>query len=146
MGRIQDIYLRYLPASSASIGKIIMPAHRNNLHGGVASAIAECRSLFWIPVLRKLTKSFIQNFGNDWKQFRATHYPNLKIGLLLRDSTEQALPLEIVSTNYVDSLYYKSKSKKDLKAYIFIFSCSVSRAVNLKPVSNLRTIDFIKNV
>ena len=68
--------------------------------------------LFWIPVLRKLSKSVIQNcYG--CKRFRATHCPNPKPELSLRDA------------------YYKSKDKMDLKTYILIFSRSVSRAVHL---------------
>ena len=100
--------------------------------------------LFWIPVLRKLTKSIIRNcYG--CKSFRATHYPNPKPELLPRDRTEQVLPFEIVGTDYAGSLYYKSNGKKYLKAYISSFSCSVSRAVQLELVSNLTTNEFIKS-
>ena len=107
--------------------------------------MAAVRSLFWIPVLRKLTKSVIQNcYG--CKRFRATHYPNPKPGLLPRDRTEQALPFEIVGTDYAGPLYYKSTGKKELKAYILLFSYSVSRAVHLELVSNLSTNEFIRSV
>ena len=102
------------------------------------------RSLFWVPVLRKLTKSVIQNCY-CCKHFRATHYLNPKPGLLLRDKTEQVLPFEIVGTDYADPLYYKSKGKKDHKAYILLFSCSVSWAVHWELVSNLTTTQFIKS-
>ena len=69
--------------------------------------MAEVRSLFWIPVLRKLTKSVIQNF-HGCKRFRATHYPNPKPGLLLtRNRAEEALPFEIVGTDYAGPLRYK---------------------------------------
>ena len=102
------------------------------------------RSLFWIPVLRKLSKSVIQNcYG--CKRSRAMHYLNPKPGLLLRDRTEWVLPFEIIRTDYAGPLYYKSKGKKDLKAYILFFSCSVSRVVHLEFVSNLPTTEFIKS-
>ena len=110
----------------------------------MASTMAEVRSLFWIPGLRKITKSITQNcYGFKWS--RATHYVNCKPGLLPRDRTEQALPSEILGTDYLGPLYYKSKGKKDLKAYILLFSCSVSRAIDLKLVSNFITTDFIKS-
>ena len=57
-----------------------MSVHRKNLHRGVALTMAEGRSLFWIPVLRKLTKCVVPNCY-DYKRFRATHYPNPKLGL-----------------------------------------------------------------
>ena len=101
------------------------------------------RSLFSIPVLKRLTKSVIQNvYGCKW--FRAMQYANLNPGILPRDRTEQVLPFEIVGTDYAGPLYCKSKGKKDIKAYIFLFSCSVSRAVHLELVSNLTTAEFIK--
>ena len=37
------------------------------------------------------------------------------------------------------------KVKKDLKVYIVLFSCSVSRAARMELVSNLTTTEFIKN-
>ena len=95
--------------------------------------------------MRKLTKSVIQTFYGC-KRFRTTHCPNPKLGLLPRDRTEQALPFEIVGTDYAGPLYYKSKGKKELKPYILLFSCSVSRAVHLELVSNLSTNEFIRSV
>lgn len=62
------------------------------------------------------------------------HYLVPKPGLLPRVRTEQALPFEIVGTNYVGLLYYKSKGKKYLKAYIFLFFCSVFGAVQTSSV------------
>ena len=134
----------YLPSSSALSEKIIASAHRNTLHGGVASTMEAVRSLLLIPVLKKLTKSVIRNCY-VCKRFRAMHYPNHKSGLLPRYRTEQALPFEIVGTDYAGLLYYKSKGKKDLEACILSFSCSVSRVVHLELLSNLTTTEFIKS-
>ena len=126
MSRIQGVYPIYLPSSSALSKKILMSANRKTLHRGVASTMAAFRSCFWIPILRKLTKSVIQNcYG--CKGFRSTHRPNPRPGLLPKDITEQALPFEIMGSDYVGSL-----CKKDLKAYILLFSCSIIRAVDME--------------
>ena len=94
-----------------------MSAHTKTLLGRVASAMSAVRPLFWIPVLRKLTKSVIRNcYG--CKRFRAMHYPNPKPGLIPRDKTEHVLPFEIAGTDYAGPFFYKSKGKKGLKAYI----------------------------
>ena len=50
----------------------------------------------------------------------------------------------MVSDN-ASRFYYKFKSKKGLKAYILLFSYSVSRAVHLELVPNLSTNEFIKS-
>ena len=106
--------------------------------------MAAVRSLFWIPILRKLIESVIQNcYGCN--RFRATHYPNPKLGLLARDRIEQPLPFEIVGTDCVDPLYYTSKGNKDIKQYVLLFYCSVSRAVHLELVSNLINTEFINS-
>ena len=42
-------------------------------------------------------------------------------------------------------IYYKTKKKNKVKAYILLFSCSVTRAVNIALVSNLTTTEFIKS-
>ena len=39
---------------------MIMSGRRRTLNGGVAATMAAVRSLFWIPVLKKLTKSVIR--------------------------------------------------------------------------------------
>ena len=96
--------------------------------------MAAVRALIWLRIFRKLTISV-----------RATHYPNPNPGLLPRDRTAQALPFDIIDTYYASSLYYKSKDKKDLKAYILLFSCSVSKAAHLQLASNLTTTQFIKS-
>ena len=107
---------RFSPLISALTGEIIVSAYRKNLQGVVAS-MAEVRSLFWITVLRKLTKSIILN-RYDCKWVRAMHYPNPNPGPIPRDRTKQA-------------------------SYIFLlFLCSVRRTVHMELVSNLSTTDF----
>ena len=54
---MQGVYPIYLPSSLALSEKIIMSAHSKTLHGEVASTMAAVRSLFWIQVLRKITKT-----------------------------------------------------------------------------------------
>ena len=95
--RIQGVYSIYLTSSSALKEKII--SLQKELTWGVV------RSLFWIPTLRKLTK-FVSQIFHSCKRFRAMHYPNRKLGLLPRYRTEQVLPFEFKSSNYVDPLYY----------------------------------------
>ena len=51
----------------------------------------------------------------------------------------------VIGTDYAGRIYYKTKKKSDLKAYILLFSCSVTRAVHIELVSNLTTTEFIKS-
>ena len=92
------------------------------LHGGVASKMAAVRYLFWIPVLRKLTKYIIQNcYG--YKRFRAMNcHPNSKIRHLPRVRTEQNVPFEIVGTDYASHCIISLKVKRILKYTSYYFS------------------------
>ena len=58
---------------------------------------------------------------------------------------EQIQPFEIIVTDYAGPLYCTSKGKKDLKAYILLFSCSITKAVHPGLMSNLTTTEFIKS-
>ena len=97
--------------------------------------MSHVRSLFWIPHLRFLSKSLIRNcYG--CKKFRSP---------LPKARTEKCFPFEAIGTDYADSIYYKTKKKSELKAYILLFSCSVTRAVHKELVSNLTTAESIKS-
>ena len=51
---------------------------------------------------------------------------------------------QVIGTNFAGPIYYRTKTKKESKAYILMFSCSVSRAVNLELILNTTTQEFIK--
>ena len=105
--------------------------------------LSRVRSLFWIPHLRYLSKSVIRNcYG--CKKFRSLSY-SLKPGALSKDRTEKCFPFEVIGTNYAGPIYYKTKKKSELNAYILLFSCSVTIALHIELVSNLTTTEFIKS-
>ena len=106
--------------------------------------MSHVRSLFWIPHLKRLSKSVFRNcYG--CKKFRSLHYHSPKPGPLPKDRTEKCFPFEVIGTDYAGRIYYKTKKKSELKAYILLFSCSVTRAVHIELVSNLTTTEFIKS-
>ena len=103
--------------------------------------MSHVRSLFWIPHLRRLSKSVIKNcYG--CKKFKSLPNHSPKPGPLPKDN---CFPFEVTGTDYAGPIYYKIKKKSELKAYILLFSCSVTRAVHIELVSNLTTTEFIKS-
>ena len=70
----------------------------------------------------------------DVIKFRSLQYHSLKLGPLPK------------GTDYADPIYYKSKKKTELIAYILRFSCSVTRAAHIELVSTLTTADLIKGL
>ena len=51
---------------------------------------------------------------------------------------------QIIGTDFAGPIYYRTKTKKESKAYILIFSCSVSRAVHLELIPNTTTKELVK--
>ena len=88
------------------------------LSGGVGMTMPHVRSLFWIPHLKFLSKSVIRNcYG--CKRIRNLPYHSPKPGPLPRDRTEIFFPSEAIGTDSAGLIYYKTKKKSKLKAYIF---------------------------
>ena len=50
-----------------------------------------------------------------------------KPGPLPRDKTEKYFPFEVKGTDYESPIYYKTNKKSELKTYILLLSCSVTR-------------------
>ena len=78
------------------------------------------------------------------KIFNSLPYPGVKPGPLPNDGTEQAMPFQVIGTDFAGPIYYCTKTKKEQKAHILIFSCSVSRAVHLELIPNTTIKAFIK--
>ena len=78
------------------------------------------------------------------KRFNSLPYLGVKPGPLPNYRTEQAIPFQVIGTDFAGPIYYRTKTKKEQKAYILIFSCSVSRAVHLELISNTTTKKFVK--
>ena len=137
-GRIEGSHPVFIPPDSLLAEKLIFQAHKNTLHGGVVLTMTKVRSNYWIPAPRKLTKSVVRKcYG--CKRFNSLPYPGVKPGPLPNDRTEQAMSFQVIGTDFAGPIYYRTKTKKESKAYILIFSCSVSRAVHLELISNSTT-------
>ena len=54
------------------------------------------------------------------------------------------MPFEVIGTDCTGPIYYRTKLKRESKACILLFSCSLSRAVHLELTPNLTTNEFIK--
>ena len=105
--------------------------------------MTKVRSQYWISTLRNLVKCIIRNC-RACKKYQATSYPEPKPGPLTKDRTEQCFPLQVIAADYAGPIFYRSETRKDLKAYILLFSCSVNRALYLELVPNLTTSEIIR--
>ena len=54
------------------------------------------------------------------------------------------MPFQVIATDFVGPIYYRTKTKKESEACILLFTCCVSRANILELISNATTQEFIK--
>ena len=144
-GRIQGSYPIYLPSSAVLTEKLVLDAHILTLHGGVGLTMAFIRRDYWIPRLRQLTKKVIRGcFG--CKKFRAVAFQSPPPGNLPVDRTMGSVPFQVLGVDYAGPIPYKISKKKEGKAYILLFACSLTRAIHLELLSDQSTEEFIKSL
>ena len=106
--------------------------------------VSECH---WVPRLRKLTNQVIKSCaGCKW--FQAIALRNPHPGPLPLDRTQGSTPLKvIIGVNFAGPLkYHIRRSKTEGKAYIALYSYSLTRAVYLDVKQSLETSEFIRSL
>ena len=142
-GRIQGHYPVFIPRDSLLAEKIVQDAHLRTIHGGVNMTMAEVRQYYWIPKLRSLVKKVRKNcYG--CKRFQVTALAKPPPGNLPLDRTVGSRAFQVVGVDYAGPLYFKVSQNKEAKAYILLFSCSLTRAIHLQALQDLSTDEFIR--
>ena len=137
-GRIQGDYPVYLTDDELFSEKLVASAHEDILHGGVGATMAKVRERYWTPRLRQLTKRVIKNcYG--CKQFQAAAFAHPPTGNVPKDRTEGSIPFQVIEVDYAGPIRYSMGGRKDGKAYIVLFACSLTRALYLELLPSLTT-------
>ena len=144
-GRIQGSYPIYLSPNALLTERMVHDAHLLSLHGGVGLTMASIRQQYWVPRLRQLAKKVIRAcYG--CKKFQVSAFSNPPVGNLPTDRTVGSAAFEVVGVDFAGPILYKIKPKKEGKAYILLFACSLTRAVHLQLLPNQTTEEFIKHL
>ena len=141
-GRIQGNYPIYLPSNALFTRRLVQRLHCETLHGGVGLTMAAVRETYWVPRLRSITKSIVRECWGC-KRFHATAVQTPPPGLLPRDRTEGDTAFEVIGVDFVEPIRYKKTNRGEGKAYLALFACSLSRAVQMELLPNLETETFI---
>lgn len=59
-------------------------------------------------------------------------------------ATPLSMRFQVTAKHYVSPIFYRTKSKKESKAYILLFTCSLCRAAHLELTKNLTSKEFTK--
>ena len=138
-GRLPGLYPTYIPRQSTLAEKIVQTAHLQTLQGGIGITMTKVREKFWIPKLRSLTKQ-IRRKCNGCKRFNAIAFPSPPPGQLpVERFTATTKPFKTIGLDYAGPFV----TRNGQKAYILLFTCSVSRAIHLELLPNQATDGFI---
>ena len=77
------------------------------------------------------------------KPFQATALTVPPPGLLLRDRTEGSIPFQDVGVDYAGPIKFKATEKREGKAYLILYACSLTRALYLDLARSLETSEFL---
>ena len=122
--------------------KLVAHAQETTLHGEVGLTMAKVRERYWVPCLRGLTNRVIRNC-NGCKRSQANAYARPRQGNLSRDRTEGSSPFQVIRVHYAGPIKYLARGRKEGKAYIVLFACSLTRRLYLELLPDLTTEEFI---
>jgi hypothetical protein len=120
--------------------KLVRRIHVNTLHGGVGLTMAAIRETYWVPKLRRLVKT-IRSECWGCKRFRTIAIKTPAPGYLPTNRTDGKTAFEVVGVDFAGPIRYK-KTKKESKAYLVIFACSLFRGIYLELLPDLTTETF----
>ena len=99
------------------------------------------RERYWVLRLRKLAKQVVKACSGC-NRFQATALAAPPPGLLPTDRTEGNTP----TVDFAGPLKYRVRSKKEGKAYLVLYACSLTRGLFLEVLPNLETNEFLRSL
>ena len=145
VGRVQGHYPIYLPTYAKFTEILVQNAHLATLHGGVGLTLTRVRESYWIPRLRQLTKR-IRSECYGCKRLRAMPLSKPKPADLPTDRTDGDHPFQVIGLDFAGPIIYKKSAKTQGKAYIIIYTCSLTRAVCLELLPDQTLTSFVPSL
>ena len=130
-GRLVNANLPYstkypllLPRNHPLTPLIVNNAHRRVLHNGVRETLTEVRRKFWIVKGRSLVRGIIHRFAGLKEYTTSTSL-----------TSKQSAAFSYTGVDFAGPLLIRTESpSKTGKAWIYLFTCFVTRAVHLDHV------------
>ena len=133
-----------LPAEHYFTRLCVLDAHRKVLHCGVKATLTELRSRFWLVRGRSMVKKILHGCALCRKhEGPAYHIPPPP--LLPTFRVQEAPPFSHTGVDFAGPLYVKVPESKQVKTWITLYTCCVTRAVHLDLVPDLTTSAFLRS-
>uniref|UniRef100_L7LX93 Putative tick transposon n=1 Tax=Rhipicephalus pulchellus TaxID=72859 RepID=L7LX93_RHIPC len=122
---------------------LVLDAHQKTMHGGVSSTLTYVRTKFWIVRGRQLIKHVIKKCITC-RRFNSKPMMQ-EMAPLPADRITKTRPFDTVGVDFAGPLHVREeKGSKITKFYIVIFTCAVTRGVQLELVKKMSSDVFIQ--
>ena len=121
---------------------IVFSVHIQQLHAGVNSTVTALRQRYWIPSARQLVRGLLHKCVPCRKTI-GKPYPIPESPPLPHARTKDGKPFEVTGVDFTGALYVREHGT-EIKAYICLFTCGLSRAVHLEVVKDLSVDTFLQ--
>ena len=150
-GRLEHTELDYetkypilLPKMHRLTELIVKDCHHRVKHLKVRATLADVRAKYWIPRGRQLVKQIIHKCMNC-KRHDNKPFDSPTTGALPTFRVQVSDPFSKIGVDFAGPLFIKTSAKRIEKAYIALFTCSVTRAVHLELVADMSVNTFLRS-
>ena len=130
-----------LPPRHHFTALIINDVHIKLYHAGINSIVTAIRQDYWIPAARQCVKSALRCCTPCKRQQRKP-YMALDPASLPHARTQDLPPFTVTGIDFTGALYVQQGSA-EVKVYICLFTCAMTRAIHLEVVTDLSTEIFL---
>ncbi|XP_048580704.1 uncharacterized protein LOC116619237 isoform X2 [Nematostella vectensis] len=144
-GRVQGQYPVYLPHVHIYTQRIVEEAHLRTIHGGVGLTMAKVREDFWVPRLRQLVRK-VRKKCHGCKRFQAVAYSTPPPADLPVTRTQGTSAYQVIGVDFAGPIKYRVARQKEEKAYVLLYTCSLTRGIYLDLLPSLETPDCLHSL
>ena len=130
-----------LPTKHYFTRLIIYATHDIQLHAGVNGTLTAICHSYWIPaacqIIRQLLRKCVICQKVIAKPYQAPDPPPLIAG-----RTQASRPFQVTGVDFTGALYVRN-SNGEMKVYICLFTCAVTRAIHLEVVTDMSVDTFL---
>ena len=124
-----------LPPNNPFTNLIVYEAHTKQMHSGTAATVTMLRQSFWIVSIRQYVRKLLRRCVTCRKT-DGPAYKNPDPAPLPKIRVQQADPFSVTGVDYTGPLYVKVEDR-EIKSYMCLFTCAITRAVHLEVVPDL---------
>ena len=131
-----------LPNRHHFVSLQVLDCHRRVMHGGVKETLTELRMSFWIVKGRSVVKRLLRQC-TICTRFNGRAYSAPESPPMPEFRVRECAPFSYIGLDYAGPLYVKEK-QVEVKVWIALFTCAVSRALHLELVPDMTTEAFLR--